>query len=72
VPASKEVEFIPGALTMAKKDEFSKHQHIVWPYWGWWATMGAEERGTNAESCCIKFSVTEVVTVEIPLYSEIQ
>ena len=29
VPASKEIEFIPGALTMAKEDKFSEHEPIV-------------------------------------------
>jgi hypothetical protein len=30
VPASKEVQFIPGTLTMAEKDKFSEHVAIVW------------------------------------------
>jgi hypothetical protein len=29
VPASKEVQFIPGALTMAKEDKFAEHTFIV-------------------------------------------
>jgi hypothetical protein len=43
MPASKEVQFIPGALTMAKKDEFSEHEHIVWPYWVQWVIVGSDE-----------------------------
>ena len=35
MPASKEVQFIPGTLTMAEEDEIAEHTFIVGlsPWW---------------------------------------